>query len=213
MGPRMGIRGKATIASGKRYRKARCFNGAADGDPRKGRRIYRHRPGLPQLQWGRGWGSAESRWAAGTGLLGVLASMGPRMGIRGKLGGSLQPALQQPASMGPRMGIRGKRNRERRIRAQGMASMGPRMGIRGKLGGSLQPALQQPASMGPRMGIRGKHASAIKWRTGRRRFNGAADGDPRKGVAAHLAEGKGRARFNGAADGDPRKGAQDAGGE
>ena len=60
MGPRMGIRGKALPHLAVNPAVA-SFNGAADGDPRKAAHIRRGDDIRRRLQWGRGWGSAESR--------------------------------------------------------------------------------------------------------------------------------------------------------
>jgi len=83
MGPRMGIRGKAHRLPPLPSPSKR-FNGAADGDPRKVDETEWNDPLLESLQWGRGWGSAESQRVTRFPVQIPLASMGPRMGIRGK---------------------------------------------------------------------------------------------------------------------------------
>jgi len=98
---------KAKLLCDKRAIATKCFNGAADGDPRKGaprplaavpghasmgprmgiRGKARAATGKEEdemLQWGRGWGSAESGPNAVPAMGRGYASMGPRMGIRGK---------------------------------------------------------------------------------------------------------------------------------
>jgi len=83
MGPRMGIRGKSRLNL-TRSAPSSCFNGAADGDPRKDAEEAKSRVPFTELQWGRGWGSAERYQQSSDRRSLAAASMGPRMGIRGK---------------------------------------------------------------------------------------------------------------------------------
>jgi len=182
------------------------FNGAADGDPRKAESARVWISIIDELQWGRGWGSAERvariwqmllrltlQWSRGWGSaerdcvsLGtrrynIRASMGPRMGIRGKHRRPGHDDLPSPASMGPRMGIRGKHRRPGHDDLPSPASMGPRMGIRGKFKVPESSPQAYLASMGPRMEIRGKgdgeHSYEAVW--------GASMG-PRMGIRGKI---------------------------
>ncbi len=109
------------------------------------------------------------------------ASMGPRLGSRGK--GTFPPYRRLSArqlqwgrdlvvaekskirwrgwvvpraSMGPRLGSRGKNHLRLQTRAAREASMGPRLGSRGKRRRRAPQPSASVASMGPRLGSRGK---------------------------------------------------------
>ena len=134
MGQRMGIRGEADPRAFKGVGSGLQWGSGWGSAESSGRWTLGCSP-IPTLQWGRGWGSAESgasllplfnqgslQWGRGWGsaesrerprldLDHRRASMGPRMGIRGKGGAHLADAAPPYASMEPRMGIRGKRLR------------------------------------------------------------------------------------------------------
>ena len=64
------------------------------------------------LQWGRDLEVAESILVFRVERVGIVASMGPRLGSRGKPPTEESPAPSISASMGPRLGSRGKLIRE-----------------------------------------------------------------------------------------------------
>jgi len=132
------------------------FNGAAAGQPRKGR------PTAPD-------NACSSS-----------ASMGPRLDSRGRGANHLREPLWRLASMGPRLDSRGRlwgtgRTDHPPLRFNGAAAGQPRKGA----GGSGTTGRRR-ASMGPRLDSRGRRRRPNPLRL-RSRFNGAAAGQPRKG--------------------------------
>ena len=131
MGPRLWSRGKPPEL-GPVPTVQRRFNGAAALQPRKvesGRRIW---PTPPELQWGRGFGAAESGHKDLLDLLTTprfngAAALQPRKGAM-----RLEAKLEAAASMGPRLWSRGKLRSERVSGVPLAASMGPRLWSRGK---------------------------------------------------------------------------------
>jgi|GEM_PF-1458508 len=73
------------------WRNRQSFNGAASCGTRKVQGQVRGRAGLLQLQWGRVLWDAESRRQSRSASVRVLASMGPRLVGRGKVGGVRGP--------------------------------------------------------------------------------------------------------------------------
>jgi hypothetical protein len=97
------------------------------------------------------------------------------------------------------------------------ASMGPRLVGRGRQAARRDVAdLLTMASMGPRLVGRGRHAERTTCIRGRKCFNGAAAGWPRKGddssCKSVIRMNCSQAGFNGAAAGWPRKGDYGRGG-
>ena len=134
----------------------------------------------------------------------IVASMGPRMFIRGNVSCAQPPAGESacfngaadvhPRKPGRRVvcqrcpsGFNGAADVHPRKRKEGKgegererASMGPRMFIRGNEPRAPKDCRVRPASMGPRMFIRGNSNHRARIRARLRRFNGAADVHPRK---------------------------------
>ncbi len=132
MGPRLGSRGKGERTRSE-LRPVTCFNGAATWKSRKATNWNPHGPRPSKLQWGRDLEVAERTPNSVAASLTVNASMGPRLGSRGKVHVSLAVATIKIASMGPRLGSRGKGPVYLRPLVSEVASMGPRLGSRGKL--------------------------------------------------------------------------------
>ncbi len=141
-----------TLAS----RPSRRFNGAATWKSRKVAGYSKRKDSKGRLQWGRDLEVAESLPSLLAVALGSIASMGPRLGSRGKSGDLYYEKGALLASMGPRLGSRGKNKCGRSICWNERASMGPRLGSRGKGMAQVQAAMARLASMGPRLGSRGK---------------------------------------------------------
>ncbi len=108
MGPRLGSRGKSStvaeaFAATSTLQWGRDLEVAERGD------FGRLPIDVKRLQWGRDLEVAESRrWLESAILLAGLASMGPRLGSRGKSVQDLHATGSERASMGPRLGSRGK---------------------------------------------------------------------------------------------------------
>ncbi len=211
MGPRLGSRGK--VGSSSEYRQVICsgFNGAATWKSRKDgeREVPSELHKL--LQWGRDLEVAESlalnanfanvnprfngaaTWKSRkasipvTSIVCQLASMGPRLGSRGKRAGGGR-------GIGQRMGLQWGRDlevAERQIWESVYnrvldASMGPRLGSRGKPRTRSTSLRTWLASMGPRLGSRGKTATLERLEGPFGRFNGAATWKSRKATLVQI---------------------------
>ena len=171
-------------ATSRRRPCQRRFNGAADGDRRKGTwwadRWHRARP---TLQRSRRWGSAEGQAQVVRGGVLLSASTEPPMGIggrgAGKWGRCAEVArLQRSRRWGSAEGGRG---RDAPL-AHREASTEPPMGIGGRIRARVMPSTPLPKLQRSRRW--GSAEGGIRWRCSagtRGRFNGAADGDRRKG--------------------------------
>ena len=105
MGPRFRKRGNIDVAA-RSISTGSCFNGAALSEARKPENQTMTYPET-LLQWGRAFGSAETRAHAQEPRRRHRASMGPRFRKRGNLGFGSGTALDPIASMGPRFRKRG----------------------------------------------------------------------------------------------------------
>ena len=138
------------------------FNGAAAWWPRKDAVAIGAAVDTFSLQWGRGLVAAEGGPQVQRGPGCGVASMGPRLGGRGRGVSLIVGISPDDASMGPRLGGRGRRATQVNTCSAGVASMGPRLGGRGRTGN--------------RIGVAGNAF----------RFNGAAAWWPRKGPGPML---------------------------
>ena len=134
----------------------RRFNGAAAWWPRKDRKSHRCSRKCIPLQWGRGLVAAEGPRADARCPIRARASMGPRLGGRGRSAGDRRHAAPVRLQWGRGL-----------VAAEGLlgivlvvvvvvASMGPRLGGRGRAGDCADEVASHAASMGPRLGGRGR---------------------------------------------------------
>jgi len=161
MGPRMGIRGKRHGAR-RVLRPSLASMGPRMGIRGKVVRFVAAIPDTGELQWGRGWGSAERRVEPSASTAVPQLQWGRGWGSAE----SPQPANRNASYDNVLQWGRGWGSAERGLAA-------------------VQHRGASPASMGPRMGIRGKDAALATDEGSYRSFNGAADGDPRKAVISY----------------------------
>ena len=179
MEPRTGVRGRARRcgvawcrrprfngAADRSPRKGRTtrrpgssrtrFNGAADRSPRKDRAIVLKDRSDTMLQWSRGPESAEGVVEPEDEPVGLIASMEPRTGVRGRQEWSeiVFDEFGLQWSRGPESaeGLRKKCAQP----VEHLASMEPRTGVRGRVIERTRREVEQLASMEPRTGVRGR---------------------------------------------------------
>ena len=127
---------------------------------------------LASLQWGRDLEVAESPAMIDPRRKSQIASMGPRLGSRGKGIRKTSRKGRLDASMGPRLGSRGKPARPFLwLEGSYVASMGPRLGSRGKpkrrqrqpCGSSLQWGRDLEVAERPGHVIAKNETGALQW--------------------------------------------------
>ena len=136
--------------------KLSSFNGAATWKSRKvGDPLGMAEPSLA-LQWGRDLEVAESSRLRNQ--RGYRCCFNGAATWKSRKGRQARRTFLElgTASMGPRLGSRGKRKGRKADDPDARASMGPRLGSRGKCAAMLPRPDQDSASMGPRLGSRGK---------------------------------------------------------
>ena len=227
MGPRMFIRGNRRTPAIYICAVALQWGRGCSSAETRGDLVMSAR--MMTLQWGRGCSSAETPDRDGALAL-AIASMGPRMFIRG----NIRPAdvgadFRTAASMGPRMFIRGN-GFSASFNASSVSLQWGRGCSSAETAAcvtdlTVQNQLQwgrgcssaetrvvsrssgdrQVASMGPRMFIRGNTVGRQSLARYLPSFNGAADVHPRKRDHHYRVGLDCHRRFNGAADVHPRK--------
>ncbi len=182
------------------------FNGATARKPWK---TQHDRPGRPSNRSFNG-ATARKPWKTrrwtGNSPRQERASMGPRLGSRGRRDIFALIEESGGASMGPRLGSRGRQPRVREFRSfRRRASMGPRLGSRGRLWSIAEHNHLFPqASMGPRLGSRGRRIASQRWNRREASFNGATARKPWKTKAGGHAKAA-KTGFNGATARKPWK--------
>ena len=121
-------------------------------------------PTMSGLQWGHGWVAVEDRPSDVSRVRRVLASMGPRLGSRGRPpSGQVSCPGRAEASMGPRLGSRGRRGSPRpRIRRGAVLQWGHGWVAVEDDGERARPQAVEVASMGPRLGSRGRPPDSFR---------------------------------------------------
>ena len=133
---------------------------------------------MSSLQWGHDWGVVErDRYQPAFGPS-CRGFNGATTGESWKAWTHpARAARPSPASMGPRLGSRGKGQFSSFTVALLGASMGPRLGSRGKLHVRYWRGQVATASMGPRLGSRGKDLPPVRQDRCLEGFNGATTGE------------------------------------
>ncbi len=149
----------------------------------RGRRIERARklPALPALQWGHGSEAVEDPARGPLAAIQRPASMGPRLGSRGR------PKLSKhwPRNSGCFNGATARKPWKTRNQVPGRAGVKSFNGATARKpwktrSGRPNYVAGVVASMGPRLGSRGRHVHARGGRDARKRFNGATARKPWK---------------------------------